>query len=163
MDAKKIRIYDMKALFQKEGIEPFRFSNVAVFEGKNGVIVAENSAIHLVMRSTSDTVAIPANPSRERGVFYAEPQYTATLSVDEIKTAPHTEMTTEDFFKRCTKGSLCEPNYQALMQHLGDIGFDIHDYFPAQNSSLEDKIKSAERRRFFGAKTSPAKETSLEK
>ena len=162
-EVKKIRIYDLDALFKEEGMEPFRYNQVAVFEGKGGVIVAESEANHMLEGKVTDNVIIPANPIRSPGKMWILPQYEATLPIDEIKTAPYKEQTIEEFFNRRSYNPRCEANYESLMDGLRTIGFDLHGYFATEKPSLVETIQSADERRTGSGNPAHNKESSLDR
>ena len=142
-DVKKIRVYDMEALLAKENLEPFRYNKVAVFEGSRGVIVAEQEAVHQMENRITDSIVIPANNPSSPGRTWLLPEYEVTISIDELMTAPYTEMTMEEFFSRRNYNPRCQGNYTNLMSHLHQIGFDFHSYFTNEKPALADRISSA--------------------
>lgn len=146
MDVKKIKVYDMDALFKEADMAPFRYNKVAIFEGPRGVIVAEHEAVHMRENLVTDSIVLPATKIPEPGHFAILPTHEATLQICELMEAPYTEMTIEEFFDRRNYNPRCQSNYANLMGHLREIGFDLHGYFPTQQTTLDDKIKSAAQR-----------------
>lgn len=146
MEVKKIKVYDMDALFKEADMVPFRFNKLAIFEGKRGVIVAEHEAVHMVENLVTDSVILHANKTPEPGHIPLFPTHQATLQITELMEAPYTEMTIEEFFDRRNYNPRCQDNYATLMGHLREIGFDLHGYFPTQQTTLDDKINSAAQR-----------------
>lgn len=146
MEVKKIKVYDMDALFKEADMLPFRYNKVAIFEGPKGVIVAEHEAVHMMENLVTDSIVLPATKIPEPGRIPLFPTHEATLQISELMTAPYTEMTIEEFFDRRSYNPRCQDNYASLMGHLREIGFDLHGYFPTRQTTLDDKIKSATQR-----------------
>ena len=144
MQAKPIRIYDLDALFRKElDLEAFRYRKVAVFEGPYGVIVAEEEAVHKRVNVPTDTVRIDANKPSPPGTMAIMPTIYVTLSVDEIKQAPYTDMPMSEFFSRRDYNPRCSSNWRTLLSSIVDIGFDLNGYLP-NKQPLKDTIQRAE-------------------
>ena len=134
-DLKKIKVYDLNAFFLEElNLEAFHYGKAAVFEGTRGVIVAEHEAVHLWEKNLTDKVEIKATDIPEGNHTYGMPNHVVTLSIEEIMQAPFEEMTMSDFFDRRGYNPRCEQNFSLLMDHLGEIGFEIGDYFREDNT-----------------------------
>ena len=144
MDLKKIKVYDLNAYFQKElEVESFRYEKVAIFEGPNGVVVAEREAVHMRENALSDTIELPVNPIHEPGKMWLVPTMVLRTTIEELLDAPYKEMTMDEFFARRNYNSRCQSNYRILMNNLRDIGFDLHGYFEPEHPSLNDQIHAA--------------------
>ena len=144
MQAKPIRIYDLDALFRKElDLEAFRYRQVAVFEGKTGVVVAEEEAVHKRVNVASDTIQVPANKPTPAGHLTIMPMAYVTLSVEEIKEAPQKEMLMSEFFSRRNYNPRCQTNWSILLSTLREIGFDYSELFP-DRAPLQATINRAE-------------------
>lgn len=150
MDMKKIKIYDLAALFEKEGVlfegeklEPYCFKKIAVFEGNRGVIVAEHEAVQLLENTIKDTVMIPANPPSSPGMIWAIAKYEVEVPIEELMQAPYEEKTMEEFFDRRSYNPRCQQNFAALLKNLDEIEFDLRGYFPEKHASLKSQICSA--------------------
>lgn len=143
-DLKKIKVYDLNTYFQKElEVESFRYEKVAIFEGPKGVVVAEHEAVHMLENALSDTIVLPVNPISEPGRIWLVPTMELRTKIEELQDAPFTEMTMDEFFDRRNYNPRCQSNYRTLMNHLRDIGFDLHGYFAPERPTLNDQIHAA--------------------
>ncbi len=144
MEVKRLHIYDLDALLhEKCDLEAFRYKKVAVFEGKKGVVIAEEEAVHKKASSLSDCVFIPANKPARPGTVRAAASYDVILTVSEIMAAPSEEMTMDTFFSRRNYNPRCQDNWRTLLSSLSDIGFDLNGFLP-EKPSLKQMITSAE-------------------
>lgn len=133
MEPKKLKIYDLDALLRQEcNKQAFRYQKVAIFEGAHGVVVAEEEAVHKKENSLSSKIEIPANNPARPGRTWLMPSHMVTLSITDIKTAPYTEMTMEQFFNRRSYNPRCSANWRLLLSSLDAIGFDLTDYLPGR-------------------------------
>lgn len=144
MQPKTLKVYDLDALFRKElNLEAFRYRKVAVFEGTYGVVVAEEEAVHKRVNVPTDTIRIDANRPSPPGTMAIMPTVYVTLSVNEIKDAPFTDMTMSEFFSRRDYNPRCSTNWRTLLSSLTDIGFDLTGYLP-EKLPLKETIQRAE-------------------
>lgn len=147
MEAKKLRIYDLDAFLRQEcNKQAFRYHKVAIFEGKYGVVVAEEEAVHQKEAGLQSTIEIPANDIARPGHTWIMPSHLVTLEISDVKEAPYTEMTMEEFFHRRNYNPRCQTNWRVLLSSLDSIGFDFHDYLPSK-LDLDKTIQSAEGKR----------------
>ncbi len=147
MKTRKIRVYDLDALLHKEcGLEAFRYQKVAVFEGTNGVVVAEEEAVHKRVNVLSDTVQIEANKPAAPGTVWIMPSYLVTIPVKEIMDAPFEEMTMSAFFRRRDYNPRCQDNWRTLLSSLSGIGFDVSGYL-SDRKPLNQTIRQAEEKK----------------
>jgi len=123
-------------------MEAFRYQQVAIFEGKTGVVVAEHECVHKRVNQLSDTIEIPANKLPDPGHIWIIANYLCTISVDEILRAPYQEMLFTDFFSRRDYNPRCQDNYQTLLRSLQAIEFDLTGYLPVKQS-LSNQIQAA--------------------
>ena len=147
MDRKKLKIYDLNALLKDEcNLEPMRYQKVAVFEGKTGILVAEEEAVYQAVCQLSDSICIGANKPARPGKAWVLPAFEVTLPIAIVKTAPYTEMTMESFFTRRDYNPRCQENWKTLLSALSDIGFDLDGYLP-EKGALHEKIADAKTRK----------------
>ena len=142
----KIKVYDMDAFLKSKYPEykPFRFEKVAIFEGLNGLIFAEEEAVHQRANVPTDQVVIPLCKRPSPGHMNIMASAELKISLDEIiSEAPYAEKTIEEFFNRRNYNPRCENNYATLMSSLRNIGFDLHGYFK-DKPSIEEQISAAE-------------------
>ena len=143
LDTQKLKIYDLDALLRAEcSKQAFRYRKVAVFEGKKGVVVAEEEAVHQKGEDLSSTIDIEANNIARPGKAWIMPSYIVSVQISDVKEAPFTEMTMEEFFKRRDYNPRCQSNWRELLTSLDAIGFDLQKYLP-ERQRLDQKIRSA--------------------
>lgn len=143
MDTQKLKIYDLDALLRAEcGKQAFRYRKVAVFEGKKGVVVAEEEGVHQRGEDLSSTIDIEANNIARPGNTWIMPSYIISVQISDVKEAPFTEMTMEAFFKRRDYNPRCQSNWRDLLSSLDAIGFDLEKYL-SERQGLDEKIQSA--------------------
>ena len=139
-----MKIYDIDALLRQEcDKQAFRYHKVAVFEGRHGVVVAEEEAVHQKEAGLQSTIEIPANDIARPGRTWLMPSYLVTITISDIKEAPFTEMTMEEFFRRRNYNPRCQTNWRVLMSSLDSIGFDYREYLSVK-PDLDKTIQSAE-------------------
>lgn len=156
---KRIKVYDLDAFFHAEcQMEAFRYKQVVVFEGKKGIVLAEEEAVHKLVNGLDDTVEIPINKLPEPGKVWLIANYMCTISIDEILKAPSYEMHFTDFFKRRDYNPRCQSNFRTLLQSLHRIDFDISDYYQPKEP-LTQQLKAAESRKKQNTKQTPTKES----
>lgn len=156
---KKIRVYDMDALIQKEHpeYEAFRYKKVAIFEGPRGVILAEHEAAHQRENLITDSVVIPLNKVPPKGHIALMASADLRISLDEIVSkAPYFECSIEEFFDRRNYNPRCQSNYSLLMSNLRNIGFDLHGYF--EEPSIEEQIANAQVKQSLQSKEESSQE-----
>lgn len=127
---KKIQIYDLKAfLMENAGKDSFRFHKVAIFEGEDGVLVAEAESVYLIENIVTDTIRIPCNAPPSPGKCWIDAKYTADIVIkDLLESAPTEEMTMTEFFSKRTYGIRCQNNWSKMLKGLREVGFDISEY-----------------------------------
>jgi len=153
---KSIKVYDLDAFVQKEQeMEAFRYNQVAVFEGKKGIVVAESEAVHQLAKNLSDTVDIPVNKLPEPGKIWLIANYLCTISIDEIIKAPCQERLFTEFFNRRDYNPRCQSNFRTLLHSLCSIDFDLSDYY-LQTEPLSQKLHAASTRASSGKQSKPS-------
>ena len=142
---KKIKVYDIDALIGElyPDYKAFRYEKATIFEGPQGIVFAEQEAVHVRENLITDSVKIPLCQRPPEGYISLAPTADLTITLDEIVAgAPHEEMTIEEFFVRRDYNPRCQQNYATLMSSLRSIGFDLHGYF-ADSPSIDDQIQAA--------------------
>lgn len=146
MDRKKLKIYDLNALLKDEcNLEPMRYKKVAVFEGKTGILVAEEEGVYQAVCQLSDSICIGANKPAQPGKAWVLPAFEVSLPIVIVKTAPSEEMSMESFFSRRNYNPRCQENWKNLLSELSRIGFDLNGYLP-EKAPLGEKIMEAKHR-----------------
>lgn len=165
METKKIKVYDLDAFFKSEfEVEAFRYKQIAIFEGKRGVVLAEHEAVHKKEFALTDTVEMPVNPIPEPGKMWMAATMVVQARIEELMQAPCTEMTMEEFFDRRDYNPRCQSNYRGLMNSLQEIEFDLHGYFSVEKPSLSDQIRTAAAKKDTSVKSSaPKREADIDR
>ncbi len=137
-----IKIYDADTFFRKEGeMACHKFGKIAIFEGTNGVVVAEEEAVHDVLNTLDDEFRFHLTKIPSPGSIYLLPTAYADVPIREVyENAPTEEMDFYDFFSRRNYNSRCISNFSYLCKHLRDIGYEI------PKEPLNEKVKAAEER-----------------
>lgn len=137
----KFKVYDMDAFIGKyyPDYEAFRYKKAAIFEGKHGVVFAEEEAVHQREQKLTDSVVVPLCHKTKKKDGHITMAIMAsgkmTVSLDEIVAkAPYEEMTMDEFFVRRDYNLRCQDNYDILMDTLRDIGFDLRGYFEGKTT-----------------------------
>ena len=144
MEPKKIKIYDLDAMLHRDyQMEAFNYKQVAIFEGKNGIVVAEHEAVHQILESMDDIFEFGANQFPEPGHAWIIANFLASYSADELMKAPCKEMSMLEFFDRRTYNPRCMDNWKALLSSLQNIGFDLDGYLP-EKKSLDQQMAKAD-------------------
>ena len=146
MELNKIKVYDVDALLHEQyNMEAFRYHKVAVFEGANGVVVAEEEGVHQMVSSLfTEDVEIPANEPAAPGKMWITAEYLMLMTAKEIQTAPYSEVTMPEFFKRRNYNGRTQDNWKTLRSSLDKIGFDLTGYLPEERP-LFQKIQASEK------------------
>jgi len=138
----KIKVYDVDGWIRKEAdMTCHTFKKVAIFQGGNGVVVAESEAVHDLLHSEKDSFRFHLTPIPEPGKIFLVSTAYVDVPVSVIReNAACEEMDFYEFFSRRNYNPRCESNFRYLCNQLKDIGYEI------PREPLADKLRNADGR-----------------
>jgi len=123
----KIKIYNTDEFIRNEfNMACHTFGEVAIFEGKNGVVVAEKEAVHDMFDSLNESFNFDLTKIPAPGKMYILPTHSADIPISMIKEkAPNKEIEFYDFFSKRNYNPRCQNNFKFLCENLREIEYEI--------------------------------------
>ena len=123
----KVKVYNIKEMVETkwDGAFTSHVKEIAIIEGKNGIIVSDDEAIHEVFKNEDEKYHLDVY--QNDGKMHLFPVNSAELPFAFIKAnAPCREIELTESIRHF--GSRIEGNYGLLLKSIKEIGLDPENY-----------------------------------